>query len=166
MSNTNTPSYIKALLKPTSTKGASRKVWSVDLESVWLPFFTASNVQGDTSIPREALGAPLRLAKNEDGTAKFSKSGRPVLRVAPELGAQIKIVRENFVAGLVAYTGNVIKNKADDYNKEVAACQAAGKPINDQANADIEAALQAQVKAAQEEAEQIVGNDKREAVPA
>ena len=159
----NSPSYVKALLKPTNSKGSNRKVWSIDLETIWLPFFTAANVQGDTAIPREALGAPLRLAKDVDGSPKFSKTGRPVLRVAPELSSQIKIIRENFTAGLMSYATQVAKTKAEEYKAEVAACQAAGKPINEQANADIEAALQAQVKAAQEEAAQIM---EREAVPA
>ena len=61
--------YIKALVTPQAKQaGNSRKVWSVDLETVWLPFFTATNTQGDTAIPSEALGAPLRLGYNKDGT--------------------------------------------------------------------------------------------------
>ena len=45
-----TPNYIKNLLKPTANKATSRKVWSIDLETVWLPFFTATNAMGDTAI--------------------------------------------------------------------------------------------------------------------
>ena len=52
-----TPNYIKNLLKPTANKATSRKVWSIDLETVWLPFFTATNAMGDTAIPHEAIGA-------------------------------------------------------------------------------------------------------------
>src|SRR3990172_124444 len=33
-----TPSYIKSLLIPNGKKPAGRKVWSIDLETVWLPF--------------------------------------------------------------------------------------------------------------------------------
>ena len=43
---------------------------------------------GDTAIPSEALGAPLRLGYNKDGTVKFSNSGKPVIRVAKELIGQ------------------------------------------------------------------------------
>ena len=75
--STKTPQYIKALLKPNGTKPAGRRVWSIDLESVWLPFFTATNTMGDTALAAESLGAPLRLAYDPDGTPKFSKSGRP-----------------------------------------------------------------------------------------
>ena len=34
----NTPNYIKTLVKP-SGKSTGRKVWSVDLETVWLTVF-------------------------------------------------------------------------------------------------------------------------------
>jgi hypothetical protein len=46
-----TPGYIKSLLKPTTGKTSSRKVWSIDLETVWLPYFTACNAMGDSAIP-------------------------------------------------------------------------------------------------------------------
>jgi hypothetical protein len=129
-----TPSYIKALLSPSGKKSAGRKVWSVDLETVWIPFFTATNVQGDTVIPREALGAPLRLSLDKDGSPKFSTAGRPVLKVAAELANQVKLVRENFVAGLVNYAGQVMTQRPDDYKAEVAACHEAGAPIIQKAN--------------------------------
>ncbi|MDP3062489.1 MAG: hypothetical protein Q8O40_04650 [Chloroflexota bacterium] len=38
------PSYIAALLQPQPSKPTGRKVWSIDLETVWLPFLTATNV--------------------------------------------------------------------------------------------------------------------------
>jgi hypothetical protein len=142
-----TPGYIKALLQPTGKKEGSRKVWSVDLQYVWLPFFTATNVQGDTAVPRDALGAPLRLAKDKDGAVKFSSKGRPVLKVAGELSEQIRLVRENFVAGLVNYAGQVMKTKPDEYKAETEACHQAGAPIIEKANADITAAILAKAEA-------------------
>jgi len=80
-----TPNYIKALLMPNGKKPAGRKAWSIDLETVWLPFFTATNTVGDTHISPDALGAPLRLAYDADGSVKFSKTGRPITKVAKEL---------------------------------------------------------------------------------
>lgn len=135
-----TPSYVKDLLKPTG-KSASRKVWSIDLEFVWLPFFTATNVQGDTDLPKEALGASLRLSKAKDGSVKFSQSGRPVVKVAPELTQQIRMVRENFVASLVNYAGEVQKANPDGYKAEVQACYEAGKPIAQSMAHDVETAI-------------------------
>ena len=95
-----TPNYIKNLLKPTANKATSRKVWSIDLETVWLPFFTATNAMGDTAIPSDALGAPLRLAYNQDSSVKFSKSGKPIIKVAKDISDNVKMVRENFVISL------------------------------------------------------------------
>jgi len=74
----DTPNYIRALLIPTNgSKPRARRVWGIDLETIWLPFFTATNVMGDTAIPADAMGAPLRLGYNADGSVKFSKTGRP-----------------------------------------------------------------------------------------
>ena len=135
-----TPTYVKALLQPTGKK-SSRKVWSIDLEFVWLPFFTATNVQGDTTLPKEALGAPLRLSKGKDGSVKFSQNGRPVLKVASELSEQIRMVRDNFTASLVNYAGSVQKARPDQYKAEVQACYEAGQPIAEKMGQDVEAAL-------------------------
>ena len=84
MNETKTPAYIKNLLRPNASKPAGRKVWSIDLESTWLPFFTATNAMRETAIPHEALGCPLRLAYNQDASVKFSKAnpGRRILDVA------------------------------------------------------------------------------------
>ena len=46
-----TPNYIKSLVTPTTKQPQGRKVWSIDLQQVWLPFFTATNTMGDTAIP-------------------------------------------------------------------------------------------------------------------
>ena len=145
----DTPNYIKSLLKANASKPQGRKVWSIDLETVWLPFFTATNTMGDTRIPHEALGAPLRLAYNPDGAVKFSKSGKPVIRVAKDISDNVKLVRENFVAGLQAYANTVITENTEAYKAEVAKAVEAGKPIvandreklNDAMNKAVEQAI-------------------------
>jgi len=50
-----TPNYIKSLLMPSAKSPQGRRVWSIDLETVWLPFFTATNTTGDTAIPQEVV---------------------------------------------------------------------------------------------------------------
>ena len=105
----NTPGYVSALLKPAPGRGSDRRVWSIELQGVWIPFFTATNTAGETAIPHEALGAPLRLQREQDGTPRFTKSGRPVIRVVKELSDQIRIVRDNFSYGLLQYAGNILK---------------------------------------------------------
>jgi hypothetical protein len=125
----DTPTYIKGLLKPNGKRPAGRKVWSIDLETVWLPFFTATNTMGESAIPHEALGAPLRLAYNLDGTVKFGKTGRPVIKVAKEMADSVKLARENFAAQLVAYANGVALENPEGYKAEVQANAEAGKPI-------------------------------------
>lgn len=123
--------YIKYLLTPSGKKSGDRRSWSISIENTWVPFFTATNVKGDgvTPIPDDVLGMPLRLAKQKDGSIRFSDSGRPVMRVAPELNAQIAIVRQKFEASLHAYTGSVQAELPDAYKAQVMAAQLAAKPI-------------------------------------
>ena len=66
--NTNTPGYISALLQPRPERAADRRVWSIPVFGVWVPFFTATNTAGETHLSAEALGAPVRLAREKDGT--------------------------------------------------------------------------------------------------
>ena len=142
-----TPQYIKALLKPNGTKPAGRKVWSIDLESVWLPFLTATNTMGDTAIPHDCLGAPLRLAYNGDGSVKFSKSGRPVIKVAKDIQDNVRMVRENFVASLQAYAHSVAHENPEGYKAEVEASAKAGLPIVERDKEALEAAISLQAEA-------------------
>jgi hypothetical protein len=153
-----TPEYIAMLLNPAPSKPQGRKVWSVDLETVWLPFFTASNVIGKTVIPPEALGAPLRLAYGKDGVAKFNpNTGKPVIRVAKELGEGVKMVRENLIANLQHFSATVRKAEADKYKVVVTASIEAGKPIREADRIAISKAV------AEAMAEAIAKQDKAEA---
>ena len=83
----------------------------------------------ETRIPHEALGAPLRLAVNSDGSVKFSKAGKPVIRVAKDISDSVKLVRENFVAGLQGYAHTVMTENTEAYKAEIAKSVEAGKPI-------------------------------------
>lgn len=148
-----TPAYIQSLVKPVPQQPKGRKVWNIDLEAVWLPFFTATNVQGDTHISKESLGAPLRLQREKDGTPRFSQNGRPVIRVNAELNQQIRFVRENVVFNMLNFAAGVQKSNPEEYKTEVEACQNAGKPIIEKDALDVEAAvieMQKQAKIAEE----------------
>ena len=148
-----TPSYIKQLLQPNGGKRQGRRVWSIDLETVWLPFFHATNVMGDTALPSEALGSPVRLAYDKDGAVKFSKSGRPVTKVAKELSQTVMLVRENMVANLQGYTQDVAKDKANEYKSSVITALKAGKPIIDKDRVELDKAVKAQIEQAMRERE-------------
>jgi len=144
----NVPNYITTLLQPTQAKPRGRRVWSIDLETVWIPFFTATNTVKATAIPSDALGAPLRLAYDKDGEVRFTKSGRPSLKVAPEVAAHVRMVRENFVANLQSFTGKVMSQEKDAYKAEVEAAQKAAEPILQKMDDDLNMAyLRLQEKA-------------------
>jgi hypothetical protein len=131
-----TPDYIRALVIPNGKAKSGKRAWGIDLETVWLPFFFATNTAGETAIPSEALGCPVRLAYSGDGSVKFSKSGRPVTKVAKELGEAVRMVKGNFEATLQSYAHSVIAENGEGYKAQVELAVAAGKPIaeNDKAN--------------------------------
>jgi hypothetical protein len=115
LTNEMSTPYIQTLLQPRPTKATDRKSWSIPIFKTWVPFFHATNVAGETHIASEALGAPLRLAIGSDGAVKFSKSGRPVVKVVKELSDQVRLVRENFQASLEGYASTVAEQMPDEY---------------------------------------------------
>ena len=121
--------YIASLLQPIPERGSDRKVWSIPLAGVLVPFFTATNAAGDTAIPSESLGCPLRLAREKDGTPRFSATGRPVVRVVKDISDQVRIMRDNLISGLMAYTDTVRKGVPDQYKAQVEANHKAGTPL-------------------------------------
>ena len=154
MSIEATPSYIKQLLMPNGNKRQGRRVWGVDLETVWLPFFHATNVMGDTTFPADVLGAPIRLGYDKDGAVKFTKSGRPVTKVVKELTQTVTLIRENMVANLQNYTQQVAEGRANAYKVSVTTAIKAGTPILSKEKIDFDKAVKAQIEQALREAQQ------------
>jgi len=150
-----TPNYIKSLLIPTTRKPQGRKVWSIDLEQVWLPFFTATNTMGDTAIPSQAIGCPLRLGYDKTGAVRFTQSGRPLIKVAKELADSVRLVRDNFTANLLNYAGSVIRENGDGYKAQVELAQKAGEPIYQHDRVELDSALKAQAEMVAQAAEAI-----------
>ena len=109
---------------------------------------------GDTAIPNDALGAPLRLSYNQDGTAKFTKAGRPTIKVVKELADSIRTVRENFTAQLTGYAGQVIQDKPEQYKQLVEVSREASQAIIANDKLAISEAIQRQVEAMTEPAEE------------
>jgi hypothetical protein len=149
----DTPNYIKALLMPNGKKPQTRRVWGIELEGVWLPFFTATNTMGDTALPADALGCPLRLGYNTDGSVKFSKTGRPVLKVVKEIADNVKLVKDNFTAGLLSYSNNVATDNPEGYKAQLDMAREAGKPIHDKDSQNLSKAMAEAVAEAVEQAQ-------------
>jgi len=141
------PTYIKSLLMPSIRKPQGRRVWSIDLEQVWLPFFLATNTMGDTAIPSEALGCPLRLGYDKTGAVRFSQSGRPVIRVVKEVADSVRLVRDNFTANLINYAGQVLKENGEGYKAQVALAKKTGEPIIQHDRLQLHLAVEAKAKA-------------------
>ena len=138
----DTPNYIKSLIFPRNgQKARDRRVWSIELSRVWLPFLTATNTAGETAIPADALGAPLRLSYNPDGSVKFSKSGRPVMRVAKDIADTVRMVRDNFTANLMDYASQVMSDMPDQFQAQVDTAQRAGEPIVQKDNRNLDKAV-------------------------
>ena len=142
-----TPNYIKSLVTPTTKQPQGRKVWSIDLQQVWLPFFTATNTMGDTAIPSDAIGCPLRLGYDKAGQVRFSQAGRPVIRVAKEIADNVRLVRENFTANLLNYTGSVMRDNAEGYKAQIETARKAGEPIYQHDKNQLSNALKARAEA-------------------
>ncbi|KKN86998.1 hypothetical protein LCGC14_0262670 [marine sediment metagenome] len=136
-----TPNYIQSLLIPNAKKASARRVWGIELELTWLPFFLATNAMGDSAIPSDALGAPLRLGYEPDGSVKFTKTGRPVTKVVKEIADSVRMVKENFTAGLLLYATGVIHDNPEGYKKQVESARVAGEPIQSRDRANLEKAL-------------------------
>ena len=137
---------------PSVKAPQGRKAWSIDLESTWLPFFTATNIMGDTAIPSDALGAPLRLAFDKDGSVRFNRNGRPITRLAKPISQAVSLVRENFVATLKDYAHNVAESQPEGYSAQIALQREAGEPIIQYERAEMDKAIQLQMAQAMAEA--------------
>jgi len=145
MSDTMT---ITSLLRPVVKKTGGRKVWGLDLETTLVPFFTAEAVEGQAYIPPEVLGCPLRLQRDDDGEVKFSKTGKPVIRVAQEMGGMVRLMRENLELNLQAHAVEVKNAHPEAYAKAVKLNQALGNPIAERDSLDLAAAIDARNAAA------------------
>ena len=158
-----TPNYIKSLVTPTTKQPQGRKVWSIDLQQVWLPFFTATNTMGDTAIPSDAIGCPLRLGYDKAGQVRFSQAGRPVIRVAKELADNVKMVRDNFTANLINYAGSVMRDNAQGYKAQLETAKKAGEPVYQHDKNQLSNALKARAEAEAEAVAEAVAKAEREA---
>ena len=141
----------QAMLAPTS-KPVSRKAWGIDVSTIWLPYFTAAKTVGavkDDELSDESLGAPFRLPRDNDtGEVKFSRSGRPMFSVAPQVNEMVNRARDNYIAGLLMQTRNVQEEMPDAYSGHVERQYKAGAPIIRKEQFDLDQAAAALLAAA------------------
>ena len=135
------------MVKTNGKKQNERKVWAIPLESVVVPFLTMTNAMGVTSIDRDALGCPLRLARNEDRTPKISKAGRLIVQVAKPIASQVRDMRDNYIATLKTAVSEFYAENKEQYESERKAAIAAGQHILASDNAQVRRYNEAVVKA-------------------
>lgn len=93
------------LFKPVEKKSQDRKVWGIGLGAIWVPLFTASNAAGETNLPPDALGAPLRVRRDKNtNEPRIGSNGRPAFMAAEPLRLQIQKAQDNVIATLLDYT--------------------------------------------------------------
>ena len=151
--NENQQSFISSLHMPRAKAANGKRVWSLDLETVVLPHLFATNTVGQTAIPHDALGAPIRLVYAKDGSVKFTRNGKPSLVVAKPIRDEVALMRENFIAHLEAEVRVIRNNHPDEYAHQIALAKKAGEPIVKADHENLDAAVRAQVAAAMAEAE-------------
>lgn len=161
-----TPNYIKSLLVPRAKAPQGRRVWNLDLETVVVPFFVATNTTGDTAIPHDALGAPLRLAYAKDGSVKFRANGRPNIVIAKPIRDGVAMLRENFIANLQDYTHKVATTMKDDFQAQVKLCGEAAQPVIAYDKEQLDKANKARLEAELAKVAETAPIETREPVPA
>lgn len=139
----NTAALLTSIIgngKSNKKAAAEKKLWSIPLYTTLLPFMKTTNAAGVTKIDHAAIGAPLRVARDKDtGEAKFSKTGRIIIRVAPEVNDAVKVMRDLYIATLNQTTADFQKENPEAYAAEDAACVKAGNPVIMVDNVDIDA---------------------------
>jgi hypothetical protein len=95
----------------------------------------------------------MRLAYNQDGSVKFSKAGKPVVKVAKDISDNVRLVRENFVASLQTYANTVFNENGEAYKAQITKAVEAGKPIQAHDKEKLDEAMEKLVEQAIAEAE-------------
>jgi len=99
---------------------------------------------------------------------KFSKSGRPVIRVAKPIADSVKLVRDNFAANLVSYAEGVAQDNPEGFEAIQKSAHEAGEPIatQDRANMDraIAEAMEKSIAEARAKARKVTKAPKQERV--
>jgi hypothetical protein len=89
----------------------------------------------------------MRLAYDKAGAVRFSNTGKPVIRVAKELSDNVRMVRDNFQANLLAYAGEVMTEHPEEYGAEIDKAQKAGAPIAQHDSQELSKAVAAMAEA-------------------
>jgi hypothetical protein len=144
-----------ASLAAPVARSISRKAWSLDVGSFWVPVITAAKVfggEGVQNVSNEALGAPIVAARDKNtGALRISSKGQVSFRVHPEIQEFVKAQMSGYASNMLRMVGVIQHESPEAYIAQVAAQQKAGKPTVDQDILDITAFEIAKLEAAEAE---------------
>jgi len=120
---------------------------------------------GDTAMPLDALGCPIRLGYDKDGSVKFGKTGRPVTRVAKPISDGVNLIRQNFVATLQQYADDVLTSKEKEFASVVELAHKAGQPIATHDAEQLRIAVKAQLEEAMRASQEATQDPTQEPTP-
>jgi len=153
------PLSISSLVRQGPAPRSSKKLWGGDVETQWVPFFSATNVLGDTAISDTSMGAPIITPIGEDGVPKFNRNGEPVRQVQTEIRRAVSSVQASFFAGLAQFAGEVQRLNQREYVEAVKRYQNAGTLVKEAEDAAIEEELDRRRAAALAELENIAAEE-------
>ena len=122
---------IHTLMKPSPDKVKDRAVWGLPLTGLWIPFFTATNVTGESNINAGALGCPMRLVVGKDGVPKLKDDGSARYQVDKDISKAVKSLKDNIAFGLQSYASSIQKAMPAEYKAQVEAAQKAGEEVRE-----------------------------------
>lgn len=110
---------VKVMVTPRHKPVSEKRAWSIGVQSVWVPFYMATNAAGLTEIDPESLAHPVEIAYGKDGLPRFTEDGRPVMRVNKTLSGQVRTARENYEAQLREFVHNIQGEMPDAFKAQV-----------------------------------------------
>jgi len=118
------------LHNPIPQKSTDRKSYGMSLAQTWIPACTAINVlSGYNAIDPAVLGYPIRYATDKDGSLKFSSKGNVQMKVAPELGKEIRTIMQNFEAQVRQDTAKTFETHKDETALQIEQIQKQGAEV-------------------------------------
>ena len=110
---------VKSMVTPRHKPVSEKRAWSIGVQSVWVPFYMATNAAGLTEVDSHSLAHPVEIAYGKDGLPRFTEDGRPVMRINKALAGQVRTARENYEGQLREFVRNIQAEMPDAFKAQV-----------------------------------------------
>jgi len=102
--------------------------WGIPLRE-WVPFFTATNVDGATAIPLEDLSVPVRLRRDNAGAVKVNAKGLPVYETVMTIKRQVLLAKARVLFNMQSSVAQIRSEREEAYADTVSLMQTKGDVI-------------------------------------